>query len=126
MGKKEDPIGEETDSVTILTEMPLLNSESHGEVAILELIQGPGSPQKFFLESDSYVLGRSSGADLVIKNPELSRLHAKLIKKEGDWTLLDLGSKNGIFLNQIKVHSATLNQGDTIQMGNLVLVFRWL
>jgi pSer/pThr/pTyr-binding forkhead associated (FHA) protein len=38
--------------------------------------------------------------------------------------MFDLESSNGVFLNGVRVHSAALHEGDVIQIGDAVLVFR--
>jgi pSer/pThr/pTyr-binding forkhead associated (FHA) protein len=42
---------------------------------------------------------------------------------QGQFTLVDLESRNGVYLNGVKVHSALLHDGDNIQLGTVVFVF---
>jgi two-component system, cell cycle response regulator len=69
------------------------------------------------------VVGRASAADLSIPDTSLSRRHAQLVRSGPEYVLEDLGSRNGIFLNGLRVHSVTLCNGDTVQLGDVVFVF---
>ena len=47
-----------------------------------------------------------------------------LLKKIGDeYACTDMESHNGVFLNGVKIHSATLREGDTIQIGDVILIY---
>ncbi len=90
---------------------------------ILSLIQGPGSPKKYILSKNRTVLGRSPEADLQLKSNMVSRKHLSLYRSEGEMMCKDLNSHNGLFLNGVKVYSASLRDGDTIQIGDLIFIY---
>lgn len=71
------------------------------------------------------IIGRASSADVRLTYPSISRQHAALCRGEHDlWTLYDLGSKGGSFVNGTKVDtSATVHLGDTITLGGIDLIF---
>ena len=46
-----------------------------------------------------------------------------LVKRDGRWAIEDLGSLNGTFVNRRRVESATLEDGDEIQIGKYRLTF---
>lgn len=88
----------------------------------LRQLSGPGCPREFALSQDRVVLGRSQQADVVVDTPELSRLHV-LFEKEGhEYSVRDLDSRNGLYLNGVKIHSALLRGGDMLQMGNVTFL----
>lgn len=67
------------------------------------------------------ILGKGSQANIIISNPVISRVHAKIICRNHTCTLEDLNSKNGTFLNDKKLPPqmpSRLNSGDYITLGN--------
>ena len=87
------------------------------------LIRVPGQdPRRFEFEGEVLAIGRSARNDLVIEDPSLSRLHARLEVKGEGFQLEDLGSMNGSFINGTPVHGPqSLRAADRVQLGNVVL-----
>ncbi len=79
---------------------------------------------RFVLREDEYVLGRGDAASLVFESEEVSRAHAKLVRHDDEYTIEDLGSRNGIMLNGLRVHAAVLRDGDELLLGDVVLTYR--
>jgi len=78
-------------------------------------------------DGERLTLGRSSSADMALDwDVEVSRLHAELVRKGHEWTLMDNGlSMNGSFVNGEAVRGERrLRDGDAIRLGRTVLVFR--
>ncbi len=72
-------------------------------------------------------IGRSSKNTLVMENPEVSRRHALIQPQAGEYWLVDLGSSNGVRLNEARVHQPVrLNDQDRIEIGGTPFVFRVL
>jgi FhaA, N-terminal domain/FHA domain len=69
------------------------------------------------------VLGRSSGCDLRLTDPNVSRRHAELRQQGTSWWIVDLGSTNGLDVNGSRAERAKLEHGDTITLGETELVF---
>ena len=88
----------------------------------LRQVEGVGSPREFPLSAD-YVVGRSQDADLQIDSPELSRQHFSLIRANKEYVATDLNSRNGLYLNGVKIHSASLRGGDALQIGSVIFFF---
>ena len=65
---------------------------------------------------------RAVDVDIPIHSTDLSRRHV-MLKCQSQVTLLDLESRNGVYLNGLRVHSAVLHEGDTVQLGSVVFVF---
>lgn len=75
------------------------------------------------LDRDETIIGRAEDAPLRIDDPSVSRQHAKILRKgPNTFQLVDLGSKNGTYLNGVKVDQATLSEGDRIAIGNSTIV----
>lgn len=91
---------------------------------LLEAKEGPGTGKKYVLDANELIMGRGEKATLLLESEEVSRAHAKLVRNEGEYTIEDLGSRNGILLNGLKVHSAVLRDGDQVQLGDVVLSYR--
>jgi pSer/pThr/pTyr-binding forkhead associated (FHA) protein len=90
---------------------------------ILSQIKGPGAPQTIIILDGTSVIGRSPEADIQFQSSRVSRMHAKLVYDGTEYSCTDLDSHNGLLLNGIHVHSAALRDGDTIQIGDVVLIY---
>lgn len=76
------------------------------------------------LKAPVTVLGRSAGADVQLTDPGVSRRHAELHLTGDTVRLLDAGSTNGTTVNGESVQARHLRNGDRIQLGNSVLIYR--
>jgi PAS domain S-box-containing protein len=77
------------------------------------------------IEKDEIVIGRATDADLQVDDPGASRRHARVTRgSDGEYVLTDLGSRNGTYVNGLKVRSTPLREGDKIQLGT-VTAFRF-
>ena len=68
-------------------------------------------------------IGRIQGNDIVIDNTAVSGKHAAIEVIDKHYILKDLGSKNGIFVNEKKVQQHNLKEGDNILVGKHILAF---
>jgi DNA-binding winged helix-turn-helix (wHTH) protein len=76
------------------------------------------------LADGEYVLGRDPGLELFLDSPDVSRRHARITVAGEEATIEDLESKNGTFVADRKVRTATrLGDGDTIRLGSFALTF---
>src|SRR5579862_6628792 len=66
----------------------------------------------------AYLIGRDPEADIVVPDACVSWQHAVLRLDGGRWALADNGSSNGTFVNEQRITSATLADGDTIGFGD--------
>jgi hypothetical protein len=90
---------------------------------LLSQVQGPGAPRDFELDLVRLVVGRSPDADITLEGEGVSRQHIFLKKDGPEYTVTDLESANGFYLNGVKTHSAVLREGDLLQIGNIVLTY---
>lgn len=70
----------------------------------------------------SVLIGRETG-NIVIKNPAVSAKHARIEVGEGTFTIFDLDSTNGTFVNDQQVTRHDLQDGDVITIGKHLLIF---
>ncbi|MBQ6180104.1 MAG: FHA domain-containing protein [Ruminococcus sp.] len=76
------------------------------------------------LGCDEILIGRHASADIRLADLSVSRYHAILTVSDGIWTITDMGSTSGIFVNGIPVSQAQLRENDIIKLGNRQLIFR--
>ncbi len=91
--------------------------------ARIRLENGPGAPREFVLDQDEFTIGRGLSNDLHFGNPWLSRLHARIIHHDGQHFLVDLGSRNGTYLNgqRIAETEVRLVDGDVVMLREIRL-----
>jgi pSer/pThr/pTyr-binding forkhead associated (FHA) protein len=75
------------------------------------------------LERGVTVIGRSSGCDIVLDDPNVSRRHAEVRRLGEGYSLVDLGSTNGTEVNGQRVGETSLMNGDVIGVGTTRLTF---
>lgn len=79
--------------------------------------------EKVDLTKDRLTIGRDTASDVVIDHPVVSKHHAEIVKQNGKFILIDLGSTNGTFVNGIKVKRHQLHELDRIVIGPSELHF---
>ena len=93
--------------------------------AVLAVTRGPLAGQVFDLSPVSATsLGRSKANDLVLDDVSVSSQHCRIRPEDGAFVLLDLKSTNGTFVNERRVTSHKLAEGDVIRVGEMQLQFR--
>jgi hypothetical protein len=90
-------------------------------MASLRIVNGPDTGKRFPLDGDSTVIGRLPGSGVHLDSLAISRQHARVVRREGQFFVEDLGSSNGTFLNGQKVtRPAPLADRDLVQVGPYV------
>jgi hypothetical protein len=82
--------------------------------------------REMFIESDSFVIGRSIKAEVVINDDRLSRQHVQVSIVEGEIFVEDLGSSNGTWIENKKLNPKTkisYKTGQRLKMGNVPEMF---
>jgi DNA-binding CsgD family transcriptional regulator len=91
--------------------------------ARLRIVGNEGAPP-FDVREEVVVLGRDPSADVRLDVQGVSRHHAKIVTDlHGTAQIVDLGAKNGTFVNGQRTKVATLEHGDEIQIGRVLLRF---
>lgn len=89
---------------------------------VLKFISGKYQGGEFPLEYDREIhIGRGSDLDMVLVEDMVSRRHARITTHGGEFTIEDLGSTNGTFVNGEKISRAKLKDGDRILVGTSII-----
>jgi hypothetical protein len=83
-----------------------------------------GEAQAFFITHSVTVIGRAAEADLRLNDPGVSRRHAEIRQESGSFWVIDLGSTNGLRVNDAPVSRHELINGDRVEIGSTTMVFR--
>src|SRR5436305_6533031 len=85
----------------------------------LVFLAGPIAGRRYRLADGEYVIGRRSDCQIFVPDMRVSRQHARLWKDGEGWTLEDLGSNNGTYVNGVKLQgSSPLKAEDEIMIAN--------
>ncbi len=82
-----------------------------------------GDRQAVSLGPEPLLIGRDQQNDVVLDDPRVSRKHAEIRLRLGRYTLYDLQSTNGTYVNGRRVAEVVLNDGDRISVAGLDLLF---
>ena len=91
--------------------------------ARLVMVEGPHLGLEYDMTLDLYVVGRSDESNIYINDPSISRAHARLDGDDHQWTISDLDSINGIFVNGNRRDDYVLKSADIIELGTVRLRF---
>jgi pSer/pThr/pTyr-binding forkhead associated (FHA) protein len=91
--------------------------------ALLVVRRGPNAGSRFLLDADLTLVGRHPDSDIFLDDVTVSRRHAEFYRQAGRFTVRDVGSLNGTYVNRERIEEASLNEGDEVQVGKFRLVF---
>ncbi len=74
-------------------------------------------------ESHACSIGRDSGNDIPINELSVSRLHCTIAHQQNRWSVEDHDSRNGTFINGVRIYSAFVGNGDEVRVGKIALRF---
>ncbi|MEY3680594.1 MAG: hypothetical protein RL547_1207 [Actinomycetota bacterium] len=112
----------------VFGEAPVPGSTSAGTstrvgTATLMVRSGPQAGERFVLTAEATRLGRHPDSDISLDDISVSRRHAEIRHDGDEFVLRDVGSLNGTYVNQRRVDSVVLQQGDEILIGRFRLLF---
>jgi pSer/pThr/pTyr-binding forkhead associated (FHA) protein len=92
-------------------------------LGLLLVKRGPNAGSRYTLEGEITRVGRHPDSDIFLDDVTVSRRHAEFVRKSGAYTVRDVGSLNGTYLNRERIDEASLANGDEVQVGKFKLVF---
>ena len=82
--------------------------------------------QKYRIDKDQFIIGRGSkSSDLPIKDGNVSRKHAAVIRRNGAYFIKDLGSTNGIDFKGMRIDNKRIDEGDVFHICEYELKFTY-
>lgn len=119
-------VSDEPNAGTLILARPLEDAgpKATGEACLVLLHPpGPDLGRRIALVKEVYQVGREN-ADLAIPRASVSRAHARIaVDGDGHWWVQDLGSTNGTFVEEERVLSRRVKDGDQIRFGDVIYKF---
>jgi len=117
LGRTDDDLGEDL----------FPDSASFGALppgsALLLVMRGPNAGSRFRLDGDLTTAGRHPDSDIFLDDVTVSRRHAEFYRHGAGFTVRDVGSLNGTYVNRERIEEAELTGGDEVQIGKFRLLF---
>jgi pSer/pThr/pTyr-binding forkhead associated (FHA) protein len=115
---------------------PGLPAPAAAELASAELpsaVETPAPPlyllfqsQKYLVDKEQFIIGRGSkSSDLPIRDGNISRKHAAVVRRSGSYFIKDLGSTNGIDYNGVRIDNKRIEEGDVFNICDYELRFTY-
>ena len=119
-----EPLGYQSEHrstpTSVLLPVSQMESQQRGK---LVTVKGEQQGESWFLNRSHTTLGRALDNDIVLLDIAASRKHAQVIRSESGFSVLDLRSANGIFINGRRITEEELYDGDEIEVGETALRF---
>ncbi len=92
-------------------------------VGALVVRRGRNAGSRYVLDADLTTAGRHPESDIFLDDVTVSRRHVEIRRDGRDYTVSDVGSLNGTYVNRNRVDQGPLRDGDELQIGSFKLVF---
>lgn len=99
---------------------PLVAQQTREQAAVLRVISGRDAGMEFALPVGSSIIGRDSGSDVRLSDPQVSKRHARLTIGESV-EITDLNSANGVLMSGGLVSRASLTKADVVVLGETAI-----
>lgn len=104
--------------------VPMESGQIVGQGPALVIRAGGGRVgESFAVAGERLSIGRRPDSEVFLDDVTVSRDHALLINRAGQWHLDDCGSLNGTYVNRSRIESQRLEEGDEVQIGKYKLTF---
>jgi len=91
--------------------------------ALLVVQRGPSAGSRFLLDTEVVGAGRHPDSEIFLDDVTVSRRHAEFRREGTTFTVSDVGSLNGTYVNRDRIDQVQLTDGDEVQIGKYRLVF---
>ncbi len=91
--------------------------------ALLVVQRGPSAGSRFLLDTDMVTAGRHPESEIFLDDVTVSRRHAEFRRTDLTYSVSDVGSLNGTYVNRDRIDEVILADGDEVQIGKYRLVF---
>jgi hypothetical protein len=91
--------------------------------ALLVVQRGPSAGSRFLLDTDVVAAGRHPESEIFLDDVTVSRRHAEFRRTSDGYTVADVGSLNGTYVNRDRIDEVALQGGDEVQIGKYRLVY---
>ncbi len=113
-----DPSGEQGED-----EVNVAVGELAAGTGVLVVKRGPDVGAKYLLDKDVTHVGRHPESEIFLDDITVSRRHAEFVRDGSAYTVKDVGSLNGTYVNRERIDDAVLSSGDEVQIGKFKLLF---
>ncbi len=91
--------------------------------ALLVVQRGPSAGSRFLLDTEVVAAGRHPESEIFLDDVTVSRRHAEFRRGPQGYTVADVGSLNGTYVNRDRIDEVVLQGGDEVQIGKYRLVY---
>ena len=91
--------------------------------ALLVVQRGPSAGSRFLLDTEVVSAGRHPDSEIFLDDVTVSRRHAEFRRTTDGFTVADVGSLNGTYVNRDRIDEVSLQGGDEVQIGKYRLVY---
>ncbi|MCQ2560155.1 MAG: FHA domain-containing protein, partial [Clostridia bacterium] len=95
--------------------------EAEGHHYFLQVQNGKHRGQSFALNKLTMIIGRRGNSDIVLEDETISRRHCQLEMDNEVWQLTDLDSRNGTYVNGVRIRVHDVKVGDSLKLGDILL-----
>jgi hypothetical protein len=112
------------DATSVEDELTVALDDLPEGTGMLLVKRGPGAGSRFALDQDVVSAGRHPDSVIFLDDVTVSRRHAEILRGPNGYSVRDVGSLNGTYLNRERIEEeVALGNGDELQIGRFKLVF---
>ena len=112
------------EGVDLTDEEPQMSVDVPEGMGMLIVRRGPNAGATYVLEQPVTQAGRHPESEIFLDDITVSRRHVEFAREAGSYTVLDVGSLNGTYVNKERIEDRVgLSNGDEVQIGKFKLVF---